>query len=89
MYVAVVDMPIGNKDLQQCADAVMHLRAEYLYTHGMQDKIHFTLTNGFRADYSKWTEGYRIAVEGNKTKWVQTAQPGDSHDILDKYMEVI
>ena len=89
IYVAVVDMNIGDKNLQQCADVIMHVRAEYLYYHHLDDKIHFTLTNGFRADYSKWKEGYRISFSGNKTKWIKSAAPDNSYSSFSKYMDVI
>jgi hypothetical protein len=42
---AVVDIPVGNKDLQQCADAVMRLRAEYLYSCHRYTEIDFTDNN--------------------------------------------
>ena len=89
MYVAVVDLPIGNKDLHQCADAIMHVRAKYYYDKGEEDKIQFTFTNGFRVDYSKWKQGYRMTVKGNKTSWVKTAQPGHSYASWWQYMELI
>ena len=69
-YDAVIDMEIGNKDLHQCADAVMRLRAEYLWNHKRYNDIHFNFTNGFRVDYSKWMEGKRMVVKGNETYWV-------------------
>ena len=55
---AIIDMEIGKSDLQQCADACIRLRAEYLWRSKQYDAIHFNFTNGFRADYSKWAEGY-------------------------------
>ena len=89
IYDAVVDLPIGNKDLHQCADAIMRLRADYFYAQKEYDKIHFNFTNGFRIDYSKWRQGYRIAVKGNKTSWVKTAKASDSQEDYWKYLEMV
>lgn len=88
-YAAVVDLPIGSKDLHQCADAVMRLRAEYFYNQKQYDKIHFNFTNGFRVDYKKWAAGQRIAVEGNRTWWVDRAQPSHSYNSFWSYLETI
>lgn len=38
---AVLNIPTGNKDLQQCADGVMRLRAEYLFANKKFDDIIF------------------------------------------------
>lgn len=43
---AVLDISVGNKDLQQCADAVMRLRAEYLFTGNKFDEIIFYDNDG-------------------------------------------
>lgn len=43
---AVLDLPVGKKDLQQCADAVMRLRASWLYSEGRFSEIRFADNNG-------------------------------------------
>lgn len=89
VHMAVIDMDVGNRDLQQCADAVMRLRAEYLYEEEKYDEIHFNFTNGFRVDYSKWVEGYRVKVDGNTTTWVKSASENNSYESFRKYMNLI
>jgi hypothetical protein len=89
VYDAVVDMEIGNKNLQQCADAVMRLRAEYLFEQKEYNKIHFNFTNGFNCEYSKWKQGYRVKVNGNKTTWVKSAQPSSTYTDFRKYMDLV
>jgi len=89
VYDAVVDLPIGNRDLHQCADAVMRLRAEYLFQNQKYDSIHFNFTNGFKADYTNWRKGKRIVVKGNQVFWKQSSQPSDSTKDFWKYLEMV
>lgn len=51
---AVLDISIGKKDLQQCADAVMRLRAEYLYDQKKYSEIEFRDNDG---KTYQWTGG--------------------------------
>ncbi len=88
-YVAVMDLPIGNKDLHQCSDAVMRLRAEHLWEQKEYDKIHFNFTNGFRVDYTEWMAGKRVVVNGNKTYWTQRNAPSNTYEDFWNYMEIV
>lgn len=89
VYDAVIDLPIGKKDLHQCADAVMRLRAEYLWNQKRYNDIHFNFTNGFQVDYSKYISGNRMVVKGNKTYWVKKATASNTHKDFWNYMELV
>ncbi|TYP48141.1 DUF4846 domain-containing protein [Thermosediminibacter litoriperuensis] len=89
VHEAVLDIDVGDRDLQQCADAVIRLRAEYLYRKGEYDKIHFNFTNGFRADYTTWMKGYRIKVEGNKVYWVKRVEYSNDYAGFRKYLDTV
>ena len=89
VYCSVLDIDTGKKDLQQCADAVMRLRAEYLYKTGQFEKIHFNFSNGFRADYIKWKLGYRIRIRSNRAAWVKTAEPDSSRKSFREYLDMV
>lgn len=89
IYDAIVNLNIGKKDLHQCADAVIRLRAEYLWKQKQYNKIHFNFTNGFRADYSGWMQGKRIVVNGNSVCWKQKTNPSNTYQDFWEYMEVV
>lgn len=89
VYDAVIDMDIGTKNLQQCADAVMRLRGEYLFAQKSYEKISFYLTNGFKVDYREWMKGNRIDVNGNETSWKNSASPSNTYKDFRNYMDLV
>ena len=88
-HFRIVNIDVGETDLQQCADAVMRLKAEYLYSLKKFDKIHFNFTSGHRAEFTKWAQGFRPQVRGNKVSWVKTASPDSDYQNFRKYLETV
>ena len=89
VHEAVVDLDVGRRDLQQCADAVMRLRAEYLFSNGCADAVAFDFTNGDPARWSDYRQGVRPRIRGNDVDWQKTASPDDSYDNFRRYLDVV
>lgn len=90
-HFAVIDIDVGKRDLQQCADAVMRLRAEHLWQQKKYNEIEFHFTNGFLASYARWRGGERIQVAGNKVSWVLSSNrnSSSSYQSFRKYLNMV
>jgi hypothetical protein len=89
VYEAVVDMDLDPRDLQQCADAVIRLRAEYFYSQERYDEISFEFTNGFKADFKTWRRGNRISVDGNNVSWRPSSSANSSYKSFRRYLIMV
>ncbi|RYY88721.1 MAG: hypothetical protein EOO15_08210 [Chitinophagaceae bacterium] len=89
VYHAVVDLDVGSRDLQQCADAVMRLRAEWLWAINRKEEITFRFSDGFRADYSRWRTGARIGIRGDRAFWKNGSAADDSYRSFRQYLDVV
>lgn len=86
---AVLDIDVGREDLQQCADAVMRLKAEYHFSRKGKKDIHFKFTSGDEAFYTSWIEGYRPVVKGNKVSWTKQAARDESYKGFKAYLKQV
>lgn len=89
VHVAVVDIDVGNRDLQQCADAVIRLRAEYLRGRGCEDAISFNFTSGDPARWSDYRRGTRPQVRGNQVSWKQSGPSDASDAAFRRYLNLV
>lgn len=87
-HAAVVDIDAGKGDLQQCADAVMRLRGEYLYSVGDYQSLRFNVA-GRPAAFEAWSQGERPTVSGEQVSWSRRAEPSASHATLQRYFRFI
>lgn len=86
---AVFSLPLEDMDLQQCADSVMRVYAEYFWENKEYNKIRFHFTNGFLCEYTKWRDGYRVKIDGNNVTWSKEASYDDSYENFVSYLHMV
>lgn len=87
---AVIDIDTGKRDLQQCADAMMRLRSEYLFAVGETERIRFRFTDESEALYSAWARGHRPQIrERRKTRWIRKSAPDSSYTGFRAYLRSV
>lgn len=88
-HYAVLDLDVGDRDLQQCADAVIRIRAEYLFAGPCRDYIRFNFTSGDSARWNDWRDGIRPVVSANRVSWRQVAAVDESYANFRAYLDTV
>jgi hypothetical protein len=89
VHVAVIDIDVGIHDLQQCADSVIRLRAEWLFASGRHAEVHFHTTSGDDLAWPRWAAGERPSVHGARIRWALRAAPDDSRASFRRYLDQV
>ena len=89
-HAAVFNMTVEDElDVQQCADSVMRIYAEYFRATGQYDRIRFHFVSGFLCDYNSYIQGNRVKVSGDDVVWVQSQSAEDSDQVFNEYMKIV
>jgi len=87
---AVVALDEGRADLQQCADSILRLFAEWQWSRGKRDES-FRAASGAAMPFSKWIAGERPEADGRKLVWKRAAKPSDreDHGAFRRYLDAV
>ena len=88
-HAAILNIDVGEKDLQQCADAWMRLYAEYLWAKKDFDKIVFQFTSEQYLSWNDFKNGTRTKENGEKVDFQKTAKFDDSYKNFRKYLDLV
>lgn len=88
-HAAVLAYDVGRRDLQQCADALMRLRAEYLFGQKQYDRIAFHFTSGDLYSFQDYCRGLRPRVRGSRVEFVEGPPRAVTYHALRSYLEIV
>ncbi len=88
-HIGILDIDVPENGLQQCADALIRIRSEYLWKSNRKQDIGFEFTSGHYCSWSKYAEGYRPKINGNRVTFSKTARSDHSKANFYNYLNLI
>ncbi|MDO6595273.1 DUF4846 domain-containing protein [Oceanihabitans sp. 2_MG-2023] len=88
-HIGILEVPVPKNGLQQCADALIRIRSEYLWMQNRKDEIGFNFTSGHYCSWLKYAAGFRPKINGNKVSFYKTATENHTKENFYKYLNVI
>jgi hypothetical protein len=86
---AVAELDVGSRNLQQCADSIIRLHAEWLWAQNQKDRIRYRFTSGHLASWPQYAAGDRARISGSKVTWVRSAAADSSRPAFRAYLELV
>ncbi|WP_299521215.1 DUF4846 domain-containing protein [Winogradskyella sp.] len=88
-HIGILEVPVPKNGLQQCADALIRIRSEYLWDNDRKDEIGFNFTSGHYCSWKSYAEGYRPKINGSKVNFHKTASENHSKENFYKFLNLI
>ncbi|OUS03430.1 hypothetical protein A9Q86_00525 [Flavobacteriales bacterium 33_180_T64] len=88
-HIGILEVPVPKNGLQQCADALIRIRSEYLWKKNRKRDIGFNFTSGHYCSWAKYAEGYRPKINGSKVTFHKTATANYSETNFYNYLNLI
>ncbi|WP_344789028.1 DUF4846 domain-containing protein [Postechiella marina] len=88
-HIGVLDIFVPENGLQQCADALIRVRSEYLWDTNRKEDIGFNFTSGHYCSWIQYANGFRPKINGNKVAFYKTASINHSKENFYKYLNLI
>jgi hypothetical protein len=88
-HVGIIPYDVGTTDLQQCADALMRLRAEYLFQQKRYDEIGFHFVSGDYYSWNDYCKGLKPVVKGRGIQFINVTSSEKTHQSLRRYLDIV
>jgi len=88
-HIGILELPVPKNGLQQCADALIRIRSEYLWDKNRKEEIGFNFTSGHYCSWQDYSNGYRPKIKGNKVSFIKSATPNHTKENFYKCLNLI